>query len=100
MTLVPPGKMGPRPTNLVGLVPILNIPRQESVPEVEANIEMLTGKETSLSGRHEDIKVEQRGCQVSACWTPVTYHVDNKTTFYQVRIVKIYLIALINVVTV
>ena len=47
--------MGPQPTNLVGLVPILSIPRQESVPEVEDNDpawEMLTGKETILSGRY------------------------------------------------
>ena len=47
--------MGPQPTNLVGLVPILNILRQESVPEVEDKDpawEMLTGKETILSGRY------------------------------------------------
>ena len=47
--------MGPQPTNLVGLVPILSILRQESVPEVEDKDpawEMLTGKETILSGRY------------------------------------------------
>ena len=98
--LGPRGKMGPQPTNLVGLVPILNIPRQESDPEVEANIP-LTGKEINISGRNGDTKAGAAWMpSTKPCWTPVMHHVDINNYHRHGKKCKNHLIALINVVTV